>query len=64
MGVCYSKQPRECELCQVIYEDLDKFTELPMISPVLVRQNGYIKLKRMRHMTINQLYKNELMKMQ
>lgn len=62
MGICFNKQKEECEMCKVMYEDLDKFTELPTISPILRRQNGYIHPKRTKQMTLNQIYKNEIKK--
>lgn len=62
MGICLTKQTEECEMCKVMYEDLDKFTELPTISPILRRQNGYIRPKRTKQMTLNQIYKNEIKK--
>lgn len=71
MGICFNKQKEECEMCKVMYEDLDKFTELPTISPILRRQNGYIhdrdmakpsRPKRTKQMTLNQIYKNEMKK--
>ena len=61
MGVCNTKQVEDCEICQELYEDIDdRVSELPMMSPILYRQNGYIELKRLRHMSISQIYRNEL----
>ena len=61
MGICQSKPVEECEICQELYEDIDdRVSELPMMSPILYRQNGYIELKRLRHMSISQIYRNEL----
>ena len=61
MGVCNTKQVEDCEICQELYEDIDdRVSELPMMSPILYRQNGYIELKRLRHTSISQIYRNEL----
>ena len=61
MGICNSKLVEECPICEELYEDIDdRVSELPMMSPILYRQNGYIELKRLRHMSISQIYRNEL----
>ncbi len=61
MGICNTKPAEECNICQELYEDIDdRVSELPMMSPILYRQNGYIKLKRLRHISISQIYRNEL----
>ncbi len=61
MGICNTKPAEDCEICQELYKDIDdRVSELPMMSPILHRQNGYIELKRLRHMSISQIYRNEL----
>ena len=61
MGICNSKLVEECPICEELYEDIDdRVSELPMMSPILYRQNGYSELKRLRHMSISQIYRNEL----
>ena len=68
MGTCFTQEEHiitDCEMCRYIeemFEDLDKLTELPTISPILHKHKGYIDLKRARRMTINQIYRNELNK--
>ena len=63
MGCWFSKHV-ECETCTELYnESDDSFTELPMMSPVLIRQRGYLDLKRARHISINEIYKIEMNKM-
>ena len=65
MGLCYSQEVKHDDSEMFIYmnefyEDLDKFNELPTISPILVRQHGYIKQDK--RISINQIYRNEFKK--
>ena len=65
MGLCESK-PRDCEICKdyelFITDNDDTLSELPMMSPILKRQRGYMNMKRARHKSINQIYRSELRK--
>jgi hypothetical protein len=64
MGLCFTKPVEECTICEQLYNDLDDtLSDLPMMSPVLIRQRGYMDLKRARHISINEIYKIELDKM-
>ena len=63
MGQCFSK-PKECEVCYELFiiDNDDTLSELPMMSPILKRQRGYLDIKRARHKSINQIYRSELRK--
>ena len=58
MGICESK-PKECETCYELFitDNDDRLSELPMIKTHNRRRHP--NLKRLKQMTINQIYKNE-----
>lgn len=61
MGNCFST-PKEFEPCYelLIIDNDDTLSELPMMSAILIRQRGYLDLKRARHKSINQIYRLQL----
>ena len=60
MGICKSK-PKDCEVCYELFNDNDdRLSELPMIK--IHHRRRHPNLKRLREMTINQIYRSELQK--
>ena len=61
MGICESK-PKECEICYELFitDNDDRLSELPMIK--IHHRRRHPNLKRLKQMTINQIYRSELQK--
>jgi hypothetical protein len=61
MGNCF-ETPKDFETCYelLIIDNDDTLSELPMMSAILIRQRGYLDIKRARHKSINQIYRLQL----